>query len=367
MTGPGATARELALQLFTQGLRCQSQGFDEQAEAVLSQAWSIAGAHDADLASEIAWELACLLLRRGAFAEAAEWMRRVSAPPARPSPLWPANRQALAELLGRVEPSGEPRGLPSLSVQSLGQFRIRRRGVALPPCRMRKAIGLFRYLLTVKHRAVHKEELMELFWPAAQPREARHSLHVAVGALRAYLDEPEQGPETSCLRFIGGQYALSDDPPIEEDSSAFEQQVAEGERLHAIGASAAARRTLGAAVQSYQGDYVLDGQDAAWAYAERDRLAARYLGALELLGQLCDAAGDAAATVDYYQLLLARDSYREDVVCALIRCYWRLGRRASAFQQYELCVATLERDLGLKPMPETRQLYERLCAGEPPL
>jgi hypothetical protein len=90
--------RNLALELLTQGIRCQVQGFGEQAEAVLRQSWSIAGAHEADLAHRIAWELAWLLLRRKAFAEAAVWMQRVGDLPTQPSPLWPANRQALAEL-----------------------------------------------------------------------------------------------------------------------------------------------------------------------------------------------------------------------------------------------------------------------------
>jgi DNA-binding SARP family transcriptional activator len=98
--------------------------------------------------------------------------------------------------------------------------------------------------------------------------------------------------------------------------------------------------------------------------AERERLLARYLLALERLGGIWMARQQYASAADCYQRLLERDIYREDTHCHLIRCYAWLGRRSDALRQYQRCASVLATDLGLEPMEETQKLYRDLLDGQ---
>src|SRR5260370_762935 len=55
--------------------------------------------------------------------------------------------------------------------------------------------------------------------------------------------------------------------------------------------------------------------------------------------------------------LLALDPTRETGHRALMRLYAAQGERAAAIRQYQLCMATLRRELGVQPAAEPRDLY----------
>jgi DNA-binding SARP family transcriptional activator len=268
-------------------------------------------------------------------------------------------------------------GLPVLAVRNLGHFAIERDGVALPPCTARKALALFRYLLTQRHRAAPKETLMELLWPESTAREAMHSLHVAVSVLRRYLDPPVAGASdrdgdamgvgveaaagASYVRMEGGQYRLAGPAAITDDAARFEALAGAGERHWRAGAAAAAQAAYEEARACYQGDYYVDDPELAWMVAEQERLRARYLVVLDHLGQLLLEQGQVEVAADCYEEVLRRDEYREDAHAQLIQCYARLGRRRAALRQYDRCAAIL-RELGLAPLPQTQALYRAIAS-----
>lgn len=370
--GADQSIRELTLQLIENGERCIEAGFPAQAEAILQQAWAIAEAATPDLGSDIAWGLAYLALQRDAPAEAAEWFGRVVTPPARSSALWPAGIHELRRLCTQHNTPAEhtngsaahPEAAPlQLHIHDLGSFEIRRCGVVLPRCKARKVIGIFRYLLTRRQHTAHKEELMEIFWPAASSRDSGHNLHVAVSTLRRYLDLEAPAQAASCLLFEAGEYRINPSVQLDHVASRFEQLSIHGEGLCGKSDYAGAEQALKQALALYQGDYHVDSEYSAWAVAERDRLLVRYLAALAALGQTYVAQRNYEGAIECYAILLARDNYREDVHRALMRCYWELGRRAEALQQYDRCTAILAHDLNLEPMEETRELYQRFTAG----
>ena len=366
--------RHLAAELLQQGERCARAGLLQQAEALMVQAWSMTEGCVPDLANSAAWEAALLLLQRQNYDGAAEWLGRVATPPMGGSGLWPAGRQALMQLcrsrattpsaaaassvrLLELQPfARQGRPLPDrplLKVLNLGHFTVIRGGTVLPHCPARKAISIFRYLLTRRHHRAHKEALMDLFWPDAHPRDAAHSLHVAVSALRRYLDPPG----CSYLLLENGHYAIDPDAPVEDDCLTFELLCNDAEKYWRSHDLPRAQQAYTRALTCYQGDYDLDGQDLTWAAAERERLLMRYLAALDHLGQILFAQGLFEQAIECYQRLLERDSYREDAHGQLMRCYMQLGRRGAAVQQYERCAALLAAELDLEPMPEIQDLY----------
>jgi DNA-binding SARP family transcriptional activator len=139
----------------------------------------------------------------------------------------------------------------------------------------------------------------------------------------------------------------------------FEQYCDQAERYWRANDLLGAQQSYANAIGCYQGDYYIGEQDYTWAIGEQERLLARYLSALDHMGQILIAQRHFEPAIDCYQRLLERDSYREDAYCQLMRCYWRLGRRSEALRQYTRCRSILASDLGLEPMPET---YELFCA-----
>lgn len=371
-----AEVHELGVALLQQAERCAVVGLYTQAEAILCQVWSMVEGQDTHLATTAAWDIAWLLVRRGAYAEAGEWVDRITAPPAIRGQMWPLTRHSFAELcrLAANAPTAafaptRPLALPSpraatelapLTIVSLGHFQIMRDGVALPLCRSRKAVAILRYLLMQRQHAASKDELMELLWPDLSPRKSAHNLHVAVSALRQYLD-PAEG---SYLVFEAGRYSLNPDVLITDDCTTFRQLCDEAEQCRRTGDVAAAQHSYMAALACYQGDYDLNEQDYPWTLAERERLLARYLAALEHLGHLLSAQSCFETAAEYFQRLLERDMYREDIHCELMRCYWQLGRRGESLRQYRQCRQMLQQELGLEPSQETQQLYQAIRASE---
>jgi DNA-binding SARP family transcriptional activator len=366
-----ADAQALGMELFLQAEHYALADLHQQAEAILGRIWSLQPGGSPNLRDAVAWNMGWLRLRTGDYRAAEEWFSRMAAPPMLPSRLWPAQRQMLLQIcraFGQL-PSAAPAALepsapalvplhsatpiPLLSVISLGRFQICRGHAALPTCRARKPIAVLRYLLLSHQRTAHREELMEAVWPDSGPREAAHSLHVAVSMLRRYLDPSAN----HYLSYAAGQYALNPQVFAEDDARAFLRLCGAGDSCWQNGDLERARVAYLEALSVYAGDYYVDAQDLPWALAERERLLARYLTALDRMGAIWARQGRHELAVDCYQRLLDRDGFREDIHCQLIRCYLRLGQRGLALRQYEHCAALLIDELGMEPMDETQELY----------
>jgi DNA-binding SARP family transcriptional activator len=372
--------RKLAIALLQQAERCALSGLLREAEAILDQVWRIAEEPAPDLANTAAWELAWLLVRQKAYTEATHWFCRVEAPLARASLLWPAAQQMIVQIcLGLAERRSEPAAapprsprrqprsaptnralaLPMLTVTNLGHFQIARGGRELSPCPAHKAITLFRYLLTRRHHAAHKDELTELLWPDTHAREAANSLHVAVSTLRRHLD-PRTG---SYVLFEDNRYTINPHAPVENDCTAFQQLSDQGERCWHADDILQAQQLYTQALAWYQGDYYVDTRDLQWAISMQEQLLSRYLIVLDRLGRIYITQGCLERAVECYQRLVERDGYREDAHAQLMRCYSQLHRRGDALRQYERCATILANDLGLEPMQESQALYQEISGS----
>lgn len=354
----GEDVHDLAGALIQQAKRRTSAGLIDQAMIVLEQAWSIARIANPALADSAAWQLAWLAVRRNNFAEAATWLERVHSPP----PLdgnWPQMREALIRVFRTVPaPTEEPATLPPLHVISLGRFVIVRDGVVLPACHARKAIAIFRYLLTRRFYTATKEELMELLWPEASPARAAHNLQVAISALRHHLDSTGR----SYVLWENGSYRLVT-AAIDADQRRFQDVCDSGDNAWAADHTELARKLYAEAVNRYVGDYYVDDADGMWAVTERERLLTRYLLALERLGDLQQAIAPAEAIM-WYLRLVERDPFREDIFRHLMHCFWQMGRRGDALRQYQRLADTLRDELGLEPDQRTRALYQLIVHAE---
>jgi DNA-binding SARP family transcriptional activator/tetratricopeptide (TPR) repeat protein len=220
--------------------------------------------------------------------------------------------------------------------------------------RTRKTQALLAYLALAPGQSHSRDKLATLLWGDRSQAQARSRFRETLFTLRRSLT----AADPSCLVVTGDTVAL-DPSSVDVDVLLFEQLCRTGEP------SARAR-----AVELYRGDF-LEGLGfrgtlfEEWLMVQRERL--REV-ALESLAALLAHQRDAGATEDALQTalrLVALDPLQEVVHRSVMRLYADLGRRGSALKQYQICIGTLERELGVEPEEETRRLYGEILGRQP--
>jgi DNA-binding SARP family transcriptional activator len=209
--------------------------------------------------------------------------------------------------------------------------------------------------LAIRLKPVPREQLCYLFWPDTPESIARRNLSRLLTHLRRALPTPEALLPTN-------DHIWLDPKRVWSDAATFE-------RLCTISEPERHTEALQQAVDLYQG-LLLDGfslpdspEFEEWATLERRTFERLYLEALAGLieRRATEAAYDDAIT--YAQRYLAFDDLAEDVHRRLIELYVETGNRSAALRQYEHCTVVLERELGIKPLPETRAACRTVLEG----
>src|SRR5689334_7985267 len=159
------------------------------------------------------------------------------------------------------------------------------------------------------------------------------------------------------------EHRLDIDPAIWIDVREFEARA--GEQADPSGGTIERR----AALDLYGGN-LLDGISFAdtadfdlWLTTERERLEQLYLHLLASLIETYRRAGDWREVIALARLALARDNLQEPMYRALMEAHGRLGERPEALRQDDTLRATLDRELGVEPLPETEALRTAILDG----
>jgi DNA-binding SARP family transcriptional activator len=214
---------------------------------------------------------------------------------------------------------------------------------------MKKAQALLAYLSLRPGQSHPRDKLASLLWGQVSEHHARGGLRQAVLALRKALADVHP----PCLHVDAQSLTLSA-KGLEVDVVAFERLIAEE-----------TTEPLEQAVQLYRGDLLFGCQVneplfEEWLVGERERLRELALEALARLLAQYTRSGGTERAIRTAVRLLALDPLQEAVHRTLMGLYSRQGRRAAALKQYQACVGALQRELGLEPEAETRQLYQDL-------
>jgi DNA-binding SARP family transcriptional activator len=183
---------------------------------------------------------------------------------------------------------------------------------------------------------------------------ARTSLRQTLYALRKTL----RGADPPPLRQEAATVAL-DPAAVTVDVDAFVQRTAE-----------TTPSALADAIALYEGDFLegLTVQEPPfedWLLRERERLREVALHALARLLTHQRAAGSIEAAIQTALRLLTLDPLQESVHRSLMQLYAETGRQGAALRQYQLCVATLQRELRTEPETETKALATRKSPSAP--
>jgi LuxR family maltose regulon positive regulatory protein len=270
-------------------------------------------------------------------------------------------RQAAERALGRLIYRPPYR----LHVRTLGSFGIWRgdQEVRDRDWRSSKARQLFQLLLTERGRALPRDQVIEILWPDMEPEPAANNLRVTINRLsKAIEPERPEGAPPAYLLQQSETYSLNLESDIAIDAVQFAAAAEEGRQTYQRGQRPAAVAALRRAVELYGGPYLPDCLYEDWSTVERERLALLFNETALLLATLLleegknhDAIGLAWRVLDY-------DRAYEEAYRVLMRAHAALGERSTALRLYDRCVAVLQEELGVGPLPETTALYNQLKA-----
>jgi tetratricopeptide (TPR) repeat protein len=101
-----------------------------------------------------------------------------------------------------------------------------------------------------------------------------------------------------------------------------------------------------------------------WQSGQAEYFRRLFAGALERLVEARADAGEFETALPHARRWLALDPLNESAQRAIMRLLAGMGDRSGAIRQYEACVQILRDELGIRPQPETEELYQAILHGE---
>lgn len=242
-----------------------------------------------------------------------------------------------------------------LEIHLLGSFRLIYAARPLPPFPTRAAKLLFSYLALHRRKEHAREALSAMLWGDCLEREARRKLRTELWRMRQTLAEGVPGVEFLVIHqnWVG----LDSTQSLWIDVEEFERQIRAAERLRPD--DPLLPTLLEEAAGLYSGD-LLEGEYESWCLVEQDRLRALRLEVLERLLEIHISHKRWNHALGCGRKLLRHDPLVEHVHRQMMALHYLAGDRPRALRQFETCKEVLERELSVRPMHRTIELYEAL-------
>ncbi|MBO8140679.1 MAG: winged helix-turn-helix domain-containing protein [Firmicutes bacterium] len=256
----------------------------------------------------------------------------------------------------------------AVRVRLLGPFYLERDGeeLHLRAWKSRKALTLFKYLVSRRGQRVPKDVLIELLWPEIDdPEKGSHNLHTVVYFLRQLIEPGSRanGPSPRRPVFIqhsAGLYWFETGDGCWVDIEQFERLCREAQEAEGRDDEKACR-LYRQALSLYRGDFCPEDAYQDWAAGPREHFLELYFGAvLRASSLMVRLHNDYTGSISLCRAALKRDPCREELHQAVIAYLIRAGRYGEAAVQYRQCARLLYEEFGLYPSPETQALYEKM-------
>lgn len=250
-----------------------------------------------------------------------------------------------------------------IRIESLGDFRVLRDGLPIPPSAFprQKARALLAALVAAA-RPVHRETLCEWLWPDLPPERAAAALRSALHDLRRAIEpELETGSPLSLLAVDGDVIRLAFGDRDGCDADEMEALVRSG-----ADEEPADLEGLMRAERLYRGTFLPEWPFEDWAEGRRRTLEAAFVTVLERLAAAFLERGRPGEAVGRLRRLVREEPERESWHRDLMRAHAAAGERAMALRQYHACRTVLRREQGIEPDQETRVLYRSLLSSGGP-
>jgi DNA-binding SARP family transcriptional activator len=240
-----------------------------------------------------------------------------------------------------------------VSIRLLGPFQILKMGQPVSLRAGGKAEQLLSCLAMHPRVGVHRATLVEQIWPDTPVSLAAQCLNSLMHSLKAQLADALDGQPP--VVHNQSHYALNLHGGVTVDVLEFDSAVTAGHRLFSRGSTGEAIELYDRAVALYGGDLAA-GSDIS-DLLERERLRVACLTTLARLADAHFRLANYEQALDSAVRLLSVDPCREDAHRMVMRAHVRLGSRAQALRQYNLCRLILLGEFDAIPEPATERLF----------
>lgn len=234
------------------------------------------------------------------------------------------------------------------------RFEMAERNIELTAARPIALLGYLSLSMTPQPR----EHVIDLLWSDSTLDAGRKNLRNALWLLRKLFSD-------DLIDTTGDYLALSSQ--VWTDVQLFEQNTAVPNPL-------AATRFYGAEQNEiftlYRGP-LLNGviptnapEFELWLTMERERLAQLFLQTIHRGLQSCRQMNDWAGVIALARRGLRYDPLQESLYCAMMEAHALRGERDLALRRYQELYKNLDRELGVKPLPETVELRNAIAHGD---
>ncbi len=207
--------------------------------------------------------------------------------------------------------------------------------------------SLFAYFILNRSRPINRRSLAFKFWPDEDESSARRNLRIYLHHIRRALEGVD--PANELLWSDNSSVQVNPQAEIWVDVEVFTQSARTGASLD----------ELKTATSLYEGD-LLDDTYSEWCQEERQHLRQVQINALARLVQGLKQLGGHEEAIRFAQKWITLEPYDEQAHRYLMALTAAAGDRHKAIQHYHSLVETLQADLGIAPMPETRALFESI-------
>jgi DNA-binding SARP family transcriptional activator/Flp pilus assembly protein TadD len=249
-----------------------------------------------------------------------------------------------------------------LSVRALGGFAIERDGVPFKFARKapKRLLDVLRLVVAFGGLQVDAGRVASALWPDADGDEGRSALKAMLHRARLLLGVDPLVVREGQISF-DAQMVWLDTWAFEHVSGRIESLLLAGPGTERTDDGELERRRL-QLFALYRGNLFGVADVPAWALQARDRLRARFVRAVDLLGQRLERRGHPDEAIALYRAALEQDNLAEELYQRLMECHLSRGEHAQALNAYRRCRELLSIVLGLKPSARTEALAARIAA-----
>ncbi|MBK8904516.1 MAG: tetratricopeptide repeat protein [Anaerolineaceae bacterium] len=257
-----------------------------------------------------------------------------------------------------------------LYATTLGQFSLRRGNQPIVDAAWGspKAQTLFKYFLTHAGEPVHREDLLNLFWPETLDDEqarnkARGNLNQLIFSVRQAL-EPYL-PSRIHSRYLpleNDVYTLLLPEGSEVDIQLFEEAMNSAERARKTNDIDSVLTHYERAVALYRGQYLIENKYEDWCIKRRDQLQRLALRGLYELASTYLNLQEFEAAAAHSRRLLAMEPWHEDGCALLIKALLASGKVSEARHACQTCKEQLLIEMDISESPILEELCHQLSS-----
>jgi ATP/maltotriose-dependent transcriptional regulator MalT/DNA-binding SARP family transcriptional activator len=257
----------------------------------------------------------------------------------------PAIRRHIRRMAAAV-----PFGLPRVNIHTLGKIQTWLDGKLVTTSQWQTQVARDLFLLLLAHpNGLTKEEIALIFWPDDSENQVRVQFKNTIYRLRRALGQ-------NVILFDNEHYRFNQELDYEYDVELFKTRL---EQVKTETDPTRRMKIWREGLDLYKGPY-LATMDDDWALAIRENLWDVYLNSSLTYTETLLENGDYPAVLGMCTRILEQDSCQEDAYRLVMRAYAAQGNQAEVARQYEHCTEALQRELGVEPSGQTRQLYKTL-------